>query len=73
MGIPNDTLNKVLRFGSELIILSLKNEKPDESKVNEVRKSCDELSKSGVYQFDTNCSNEELFDQIQSFSTHING
>ena len=66
-------LDTVLDFSSEMIVRSLKKEKPDDSTIRSVRKSCEKLTESGVYTFNTNCSDEELFKQIQEFATHING
>lgn len=66
-------LDKVLEFSSEMIVQSLNEEKPDDSIISDVRKSCEKLTESGVYAFNTNCSDQELFKQIQEFATHIDG
>lgn len=66
-------LDEVLAFSSELIILSLNGNKPEDSRVNEIRKFCDELNEAGIYKFEINCDNAQLFEQIQKFSQNING
>lgn len=65
-------LDEVLEFSSELIILSLEGKKPEDSKVEQIRKFCKKLADAGVYQFQTNCDNEKLFKQIQQFAQNVN-
>ena len=66
-------MDEVLGFSSELIVLGLEGKKPDDSKVNKMRGFCKELSDAGVYQFQTICDNEKLFEQIQQFAQNVNG
>ena len=66
-------LDEVLEFSSELIMLGLEGRKPENSKIDKMRESCKELADAGVYQFQTDCDNERLFEQIQQFAQNVNG
>lgn len=67
------SLDKVLEFSSKLIALSLREQKPKTSQVDEVRHHCEQLSKAGIYAFDAECDDQTLFKQIEEFAEHING
>ena len=66
-------LDEVLEFSSELIMLGLEGKKPENSKIDKIREFCKELADAGVYQFQTDCDNERLFEQIQQFAQNVNG
>lgn len=66
------SLDQVLDFSRDLIILGLKGQQPEESEVDLVRKHCGLLAKEGVFEFDLNCDDFTLFQQIQEFSSQIN-
>lgn len=62
------SLDHVLDFSKNLVILALKGQHPEESEVNLVRHHCDLLAKEGVFEFDLNCDDFTLFQQIQRFA-----
>ena len=66
-----EILDEVLEFSSELIILGLEGKKPEDSKVEKIREFCKELADAGVYQFQTDCDNQKIFEQIQQFAQNI--
>ena len=63
------SLEKVLKFNSKLIVLSLENKKPESLEVDMVRKHCDVLSSGGIYPFVTDCDDTTLFIQIEHFAS----
>lgn len=68
-----NSLDEVLKFSSELIMLSLQERKPSDSEIKRVRKCCETLRQANMYEFNINCSDEDLFRQVQSFAQNING
>lgn len=63
-----NSLDQVLGFSKNLMILGLRGQQPEESEVNLIRHHCDLLTKEGVFEFDLNCDNFTLFQQIQRFA-----
>ena len=61
-------LDEVLLFSFELIVFELEGKAPEDSRVKQIRELCQELADAGVYQFQTNCDDEKLFEQIHTFA-----
>lgn len=66
-------LRSVLSFSSELIVCKIKNEKPKEERIIEVRKHCKFLKDEGIYDFNVEVEDAALFKQVLEFASHVNG
>lgn len=62
------SLDHVLDFSKNLVIFGLNGQQPEKSEVDLVRHHCDLLAKEGVFEFDLNCDDFTLFQQIQRFA-----
>lgn len=61
-------MDEVLAFSSKAITISFFDEKPTKEEFEFVRRQCDILKSNGVYDFDTNCTDVQLLQQIHSFA-----
>ena len=66
-----NSLDEVLHFSSEMIKFRLGGEKPEQSRVNEIREHCKVLANGKVFDFDTECDDVTLFKQIQKFASRV--
>ena len=64
-------LDEVLLFSFELIVFELEGKAPEDSRVKQIRELCQELADAGVYQFQTNCDDEKLFENLKYFLERI--
>lgn len=66
-----DSLDQVLDFSRNLVILGLRGEQPKEIDVNLIRQHCDLLTKEGIFEFNLDCDDFTLFQQIQRFASSL--
>lgn len=63
-----EAINKVLSF-NKIVLMNALMEKPfpNDEMVEDAKKTCKIIAATGLYHFNTDCSSDELLEQIETF------